>query len=248
MSQQNPGPQQWGNQNQQPPAFQPGGPQQQQWGAPQQPGYGQQPQQQWGAPQQPGYGQQPQQPGYGQQPAYGQQPGYPQGYGQAPYGQAPAKNLLVSSILMVAGGVLTLVGMFLPWISVKLPPEYEAYASSMPDMPNGFNILFGGSEYAEGTPLFAWIAFLAGITLLVIGILAFVLKPVPSALGLSALIAGGVGFVAIIIDIIISMGDLSDANAMFGMDVASLGFGYWLIAIALAVGLAGAVGRFIKKY
>jgi hypothetical protein len=64
----------WGDQNQQQPAY-----------GQQQPGYGQQ---------QPGYGQAPPPPGYGQQagppPDYGQAP--PPGYGQAPppgYGQAP---------------------------------------------------------------------------------------------------------------------------------------------------------------
>jgi hypothetical protein len=68
----------WGDQNQQQPAY---GQQQPPYG--QQPGYGQQ---------QPGYGQAPPPPGYGQAgppPGYGQQPP-PPGYGQRPdYAQAP---------------------------------------------------------------------------------------------------------------------------------------------------------------
>lgn len=231
MSQQYPGPQQWG-QNQ-PPAFQPGSQPQQQWGGPQQPGYSQQPQQ---------YGQQP---GYGPRPGYGQPHGQPYGqpgygaYGQNPYAQH--KNLIVSGILMVLGGVLALVAFALPWAAIDWGYGGRETAS-------GYNVIFQPAEYAEGFQLFTWMSFLMAIVLVVFGILAFVIKPPKSWVGIVAIVAGVLGLVSSLVDLISTMGNASDINSMYGQDVFSVAFGLWLLPVFMLIGIVGGVGHLIKKF
>jgi hypothetical protein len=121
-------------------------------GQPEQPQYGQQAQPQYGqnAPQ---YGQQPSAPQYGQnapqygqQPPqygqFGQQPSAPQ-YGQSPYGQAPWPSqqpaatsgvptlVNISFWLILAAGVLTLVGIPLVLVTINSPAFGDAVEEAM---------------------------------------------------------------------------------------------------------------------
>ncbi|TWG24141.1 hypothetical protein [Actinoplanes teichomyceticus] len=201
---------------------------------PPQPGYGQPPQG-YGAPQ-PGYGQPPQgygapQPGYGQPPqGYGPpQPGYgyPPGFGPAPMGYgAPATKPILVWILLAAG-VLTFLGSFLPWATVTAPIVGTQSASGMDGADGFFTLVLG-----------LLLAAYAGFALL--------RRPLPSFAPWAAVGVAGLLLVIAFYELIHVQSAADEVkNVLGGQDdpfgigkafsesfKVSTGFGLWLITIA----------------
>ncbi len=191
----------------------------------QQPPYGQQP------PQPGGYGQPPQQypQGYGQppQPGYGQPPQNPgyNGYPQMNYAPAPAvaaargMNPIYAAPLI--GGLLLVIGAFLPWIIFKFLGK-ELTITGMGATSGNLDIPSGGVK--DG--IFA--VFLGGIILLlaIIGLLRG-----SKGFGIAILIFG----IFATLFMLYELSDISNAAKTLG-DSGSVSTG-----IGLYIGLVGAI-------
>lgn len=193
--------------------------------APPAPQYGQQP------PAQPDYGQAPPPPGQGYPP---QQPGYaaPPGYVPAGGGgmvKAPRPDVKVGGILVIAGAVLTILAVFLPWAS--------GGGNSVNGMDD-FIFQSDGALYFAESPgtipiVFAVIMLAFGITLLLAGrVLAVAILAI-----IGAVIALFIGLAMIGI----ATGLTDDVSA------ANLGVGAILQPIAPLLSLAGAIVATSKR-
>ncbi|MGI9646222.1 MAG: hypothetical protein ACR2O6_13030, partial [Ilumatobacteraceae bacterium] len=170
-------------------------------------------------PAQPQYGQQPPpQPQYGQQPPAQQPPGHP-GYAPPPgYEEKPPRpDAKVGAGLIIAGAVIMIIGVFLPWFDA-------------------------GGESANGTDNFITsdLTLIEGPGYLMIGIAVIV-----GGLGLALFFAGRVLAVAIIAIVMAAIAEFMGL-AMVGLmsDLiidGDLGIGVILQAIAPLASLAGAI-------
>lgn len=185
------------------------------------PGYGQTP-----PPPPPGYGSDPS--GAGPAPSYGTPPGYG-GTGDGGMVKGPRPKVLVGGILVAAGAVLTILGVFLPW------------ASGGGESVNGlddFIFTSDGELYLAESP----------------GTIPLVFAVIMLAFGITLVWAGRVLAVAIIAIVgaviaeLIGLGMISIASGLVDdVSEADLGVGAILQPIAPLLSLAGAITATAKR-
>ncbi|OFW65476.1 MAG: hypothetical protein A2Z12_09330 [Actinobacteria bacterium RBG_16_68_21] len=142
-----------------------------------------------------------------------------------------------ASGLTMLGGLLLVVGSFLSWATVS-----GSIGSALEEA--GEKASQTGTGGGDG-----WITLVIGLVLLVVGYLAFSGKGgVPTWLGWTAAVLGLAMAVFEYFSLSSDASDINDLIAQTGLDgKASIGIGFWLVALGAVVAIVGVAMSRTKK-